>query len=126
MKPVNQVHPTVGTNVLKYYWVVESTGLAAYNGSLVFNYLDGDVVGTEASYIGARLVGIDWAKFTDVVDAAANTITIPFAGVSDIKGEYTAGLDADIPDQVPVITSYSIHYTKLYEFPSTCFGRASS
>ena len=43
----------------------------------------------------------------------ARTITTGFAAVSDILGTNTFAVPTDFPDSV--ITSYSIHYTKLYD-----------
>ncbi len=109
---INDNHPGVldNTNVLDYYWEAESDGITGFTGSLVLNYLDEDVQVTganvEADYISAALLlpGTSWSK-TDAVDDAANTITFNYSNVSSLDGEYTAGIDAALPNQVPEFSS---------------------
>jgi hypothetical protein len=115
---INDHHPgVIGiTNVLHYYWEVESSGIEGFSGSLVLNYKDGDVrvtgSNTEADYIAARLLipGTSWTKAapgaaTDNVDETGNTITFNYTTSNNLSGEYTAGMDLAIPDQVPEYTS---------------------
>ncbi|RLD62156.1 MAG: hypothetical protein DRJ01_06630, partial [Bacteroidetes bacterium] len=115
---INKTHPTVldPDNVLHYYWEVESSGITGFDGKLVLNYLDEDVkvTGTnkEADYIAAGLLtpGSSWMKVapgstTDNVDEVNNTITFDYLSSNSISGEYAAGIDAAIPDQVPEFTS---------------------
>ena len=110
---INDNHPGVldNNNVLDYYWEVESDGITGFNGSLVLNYLDEDVLvtgsNTEADYIAAALLipGTSWIKSIDDVDETANTITFNYAAVSSLNGEYTAGVDAALPNEVPEFTS---------------------
>ncbi len=113
---INSYHPTVSNpnDVLQYYWEVQSTGITGFEGNLTLNYSGGDVRGTESDYVAARLIvppGSDWSKAspgasTDNVNESANTISFDFpAGTSNLGGEYTAGNDAAIPDEVPVYTS---------------------
>ncbi|MCB9001848.1 MAG: hypothetical protein H6537_07760, partial [Bacteroidales bacterium] len=103
---VNDSHPAVidPTKVLHYYWSVESTGLTSFTGSLVFNYLDDDVIGTEADYYAARLTDNAWG-FPGTVDATNNTLTYHFTGDDNLGDEYTAGDDDAFPDDIPVFTS---------------------
>ena len=108
---INHSHPAVidPANVLDYFWEVESFNITGFSGNLVFNYLDEDVMGTqENNYIAARLIipGTSWSK-TSTVDDAANTITFNYTGTDNLSGEYTAGLDAAFPDDVPVYTTNS-------------------
>ncbi len=111
---INSNHPGVflEDNALQYYWELESSGIQGFNGNLVLNYLDGDVAvtgsNTEADYIAARLLipGTSWIKAapgaaTDNVDETANTITFNFSATNNLSGEYTAGIDNAIPDNVP-------------------------
>ncbi len=111
---VNSRHPSAQDSyrVLDYYWDVESTGIYGFNGALELHYDDDDVMqeaSDETGYIAARLLtpGITWEKATpgsdtDNVDEANNTISFTFTGGTDnLNGEYTAGLDSDIPDEVP-------------------------
>lgn len=113
---INDRHPTVTDpdNVLQYYWEVESSGISGFEGDILLHYSGTDVMGTESDYVAARLIvppGTDWSKAapgssTDNVDESTNTISFDFpAGTSNLGGEYTAGTDDAIPDQVPVYTS---------------------
>ena len=108
---INHSHPAVidPANVLDYFWEVESFGVNGFNGNLVFKYLDADVKGTqENNYIAARLIipGTSWSK-TTTVDDVANTITFNYTGTNNLSGEYTAGLDAAFPNDVPIYTTNS-------------------
>ncbi len=110
---INDHHPGVidDTNVLKYFWEVESSGIAGFNGSLVLNYEDADVqvtgVNTEADYIAARLIkpGTSWIKSIDNVDEIGDSIIYFYSGTDNLSGEYTAGIDAAIPTDIPEYTS---------------------
>ncbi|GAF04149.1 T9SS type A sorting domain-containing protein [Saccharicrinis fermentans] len=105
--PVNSKHPANidDANVLEYYWAVESVGLVGASGSLVLNYKDEDVQGDDANYYAERLLvpGTAWSE-SNSVDETANQITFTLSG-DDISGEYTAGLDAAFPDNIPQYTS---------------------
>jgi hypothetical protein len=107
VKPINQYHPTADDpdNVLQYFWVLSSNGISNYSGDIVFTYVQSDVRGNESEYLGARLQGFEWSKFLDVVDEVDNSITISFSGVNSLSGDYTAGLDLAIPDEVPLFRS---------------------
>jgi hypothetical protein len=115
VKPVNNNHPAVvdPNNVLKYYWTIESSGITGFSGAISLKYLSSDVRGTESSYIAARLLtpGTSWSKATpgpttDNVDESTQTIafTMP-AGTNNLNGDYTAGTDSAIPDDVPTYIS---------------------
>ncbi|MBN2480207.1 MAG: hypothetical protein JXB19_00580 [Bacteroidales bacterium] len=115
---INDRHPAVTDpdNVLQYYWEVESSGISDFEGNVQLHYADADVMGLESEYVAARLIvppGTDWSKAapgasTDNVDESLNTISFDFpAGTSSLGGEYTAGTDEAIPDEVPVYTSNS-------------------
>lgn len=99
-------HPAVtdASKVLQYYWSVESTGLTSFTGSLVFNYLDDDVMGTESDYYAAKLTNNAWG-FPGTIDITGNTLTYHFTGESNLGDEYTAGDDDAFPDDIPVFTS---------------------
>ena len=110
INPVNDYHPTLlnPLNALAYYWQAESSGISGLNASLVFGYLTADVNGTESAYVAARLVmpGGTWDKAapgaaTDNVSEAANTVSFYYTGSNNLNGDYTAGNDAAIPDEVP-------------------------
>jgi hypothetical protein len=109
---INSNHPSAihPTDVLDYYWEIESSGITGFTGSLELNYLEEDVqvtgTNTEADYIAASLLlpGTSWTK-TDAVDETANTITFSYPAVNSLTGEYTAGIDTALPDQVPEFIS---------------------
>lgn len=109
VNPVNEVHPTVTDplNSLKYYWQAESSGISGFSGNLRLSYLTEDVTGDEASYVAARLLlpGTTWDKAapgpsTDNVNETANTVTFYYTSADNLNGEYTAGTDTAIPDEV--------------------------
>ncbi|PLX21191.1 MAG: hypothetical protein C0599_08190, partial [Salinivirgaceae bacterium] len=115
---INSNHPGVidATNVLDYYWEIESNGITDFNGTIELNYLDRDVnvtgLNTEANYIATYLLlpGTSWSKAavgaaTDNVDETNDIITFNFSGLDDLSGEYTAGIDEALPDEVPEFTS---------------------
>lgn len=110
---VNSRHPAVidPSNVLQYYWDMETSDLTGFVGSLELNYLQGDVAGTdEDQYQAAQMEASDivW-KFFDSVDEDANTITFVFSSapgvVNNLTGEYTAGVETAFPGEVPVFTT---------------------
>ncbi|NOU17724.1 MAG: hypothetical protein HOO91_09210 [Bacteroidales bacterium] len=111
IKPINSNHPAVvdPTQVLKYYWGIASSGISGFASSLQLQYLASDVQGVESNYVAAKLLtpGTYWSKatpgpLTDNVDEINHHIdyTIP-AGTNDITGDYTAGINAALPDDVP-------------------------
>lgn len=115
---INSHHPGVidADNVLDYYWEIESNGITDFNGSAELNYLDRDVnvtgINTEANYIATHLLlpGTSWSKAaagsaTDNVDETNDIITFNFSGLDNLSGEYTAGIDEALPDEVPEFTS---------------------
>ncbi len=113
---INKYHPSAidPSNVLDYFWEMESIGITGFSGSLVLNYKSSDVVGgPESNYIAARLLlpGTSWSKAftgfgTDNVDETNHNITFSFpAGTSNLNGEYTAGNDPAIPNNIPEFTS---------------------
>lgn len=112
---INQKHPSAKEpyRVLNYYWEVESSAIEGFNGELNLFYADDDVMqdaGDEANYVAARLLapGTSWTKAasgSDNVIEDENRIHFTFSGVDNIGGEYTAGRDEDIPDNVPVYES---------------------
>lgn len=111
--PVNRKHITFDatqTDVLQYYWIVNSSNTSNFSTLIRSHYLQTDVVGNEAAYIGARLFDDSWAKYEEgpgivVVDEANNWINFVYQGVDNISGEYTAGIQPHIPDVVPLFIS---------------------
>ena len=115
LTPVNQYAPSVldPNNVLKYYWRMQSSGLAGFSGNIVLNYNSLDVVGgPESNYVSAWLEnpGTVWVKSatgaaTDNVDESLHTINFNFSGSSNISGYYTCGNDIAIPNNMPTYVS---------------------
>ena len=110
INPVNNYHPSVidPDSVLKFYWQIESSGISAFDGTLLLQYITGDVYGTESDYVAARLElpSNIWNKApvgpaTDNVDETNNQITFVYSGSNNLNGEYTAGEDTAIPGEVP-------------------------
>ncbi|OQC65230.1 MAG: hypothetical protein BWX49_00057 [Bacteroidetes bacterium ADurb.Bin008] len=111
---INSHHPSAydPANVLDYYWELESYGISGFDGNVVFNYKDADVRvtggNTEADYIAAAVMipGNSWAKYgTGDVDEDNNTIIFRYSGSNNLSGEYTAGIDVALPDNVPEFTN---------------------
>ena len=109
VNPVDNSHPSVldPMNVLKYYWQIESSGISGFDGSLLLQYLPGDVLGVESDYVAARLElpGSYWYKApvgpaTDNVNETTHQITFSYTGSSNLSGDYTAGNDSAIPDEL--------------------------
>jgi hypothetical protein len=133
-KPANEYHPTIDdgndvlaggdiNNVLQYYWTIKSTGLTGFKGDIQLFY-DQSLVSvadggySEADYIAARILNFnnptnDINKYSsdDLVDEGANEVnfnnTVVFDAVNSnsIAGDYFAGLDLAIPDNVATYTS---------------------
>ncbi len=117
---INSNHPGVldPTNVLDYFWEVESSGITGFDGILSLEYLDSDVQVTganaESDYIAAALLlpGTSWTKATagagdaaDRVYEASDSLLFYFSGSSSLSGEYTCGIDTAMPNNVPEFTS---------------------
>jgi hypothetical protein len=106
INPVNQLHMTAtGEDVLQYYWIVESHGLNGLNAEMQLHYSDDDLRGNANNYYTARLVGDGWQKLPVGVDTSNNLIEFYFGSASNMNGDYTAGIDPDIPAQIPVFMS---------------------
>lgn len=115
LNPINTNHPAVidPTNVLKYYWQIETSGVSNLDGSIKLDYLASDVQGTESDYVAAKLPApyTYWylappGASTDNVDEANHEITFPIvAGTNILTGDYTAGLNTAITDEVPTYQS---------------------
>jgi hypothetical protein len=110
VNPIDSYHPSIPDplNVLQYYWQIESSGISGFDGNVLFQYLPGDVVGVESNYVAAKLElpGNTWDKAapgpaTDNVDETNHQITFIYSASNNLNGEYTAGDDLVIPDEVP-------------------------
>jgi hypothetical protein len=95
VRNVNDAHPATtdaAATELNYYWNVRSTGFSGLSVNHSYQYVDADVNGTEASYVGGRYVNPAWTPIggtLGAVNAASNTIS--YTGVNYISGDFTAG-----------------------------------
>ncbi|WP_075602045.1 hypothetical protein [Saccharicrinis aurantiacus] len=126
VKGAKEVHPSVvdlsatawdeKDNVLKYYWIIDANGFNDFTGTITMSYPNSLVSVTAAGkayddYITARLLSRgtgDWNKDIGTIDTTNDILTFDFTTATDddgIIGDYTAGLDEAIPDQVPTYTS---------------------
>ncbi len=135
VRTATEFHPTVNdgndfygddrNNVLQYYWTLRASNINNMIADVSFFYNQSDVAEqdaavNEATYIPARILAFNNPsnlinKFTTspttVVDPALNTITFSlndvFNGVGSnfISGDYFAGDDRAIPDNVVTYTS---------------------
>ncbi len=102
-------------NSLQYHWIINADNISNTNfrSTMTLQYDQSSVAvtapRTEANYIPARILSDNNTtnsinKFTTTdLDETTNTITFDFASVTDagISGEYFAGVDLAIPDNVP-------------------------
>lgn len=112
VKPINAKHPSTrdaADTQLNYYWNVTRSGFSAFTVTHTYNYLQGDVTGTEASYRVGRYVFPNWTPIggiTGAIDTGTNVITL--TAVDYINGDYTAGLEDEFAG---VATYYSRNAT---------------
>lgn len=106
-------------NVLQYYWEVTSSGMTDFIGNLTFTYFGSDAYVTSPftlnDYNTARLLpdaSDTWNKletgFNYQSRDGSNTLSfdvISATGDAGIGGDYTAGVDGAIPNQVQTVTS---------------------
>ncbi|HNP18535.1 MAG TPA: T9SS type A sorting domain-containing protein [Fulvivirga sp.] len=131
VRPANEYHPTIndGTdvlatgdlnNVLQYYWSVEAASINGLIADMTLKYDQSHVLSAEPGathdeddYISARILTFnnpsnDINKFdATAVDEVANTIKFNFSGATSngISGDYFAGLDEAIPNNVATYTA---------------------
>ncbi len=133
VRPANECHPIIksdgtdnlapddSSNVLQYYWILKADGFTGFKADISFVYDNSDMLAedpgyTEADYIAARIlnnnnVDGDINKFfIENVDEATNTIIFHFNSENDdgIAGDYFAGIDLAIPDNVATYTTNGI------------------
>jgi hypothetical protein len=101
-------------NVLQYYYTIDADNVStSFNADAIMKY-DPDYVAvtapyTEAGYITASIFDDNnpteaISKASGVVNTLAKTLSFTFSGVTDdlISGDYFAGIDTAIPDNVPI------------------------
>ncbi|MEP2772267.1 MAG: LamG-like jellyroll fold domain-containing protein [Fulvivirga sp.] len=126
VSPANEYHPTIDdgndltaggdiNNVLQYYWALTAENITGLTSDVTFGYNDALVEaasGTEADYIAARILTFNNPtslinKFTtNEVNETTNEIEFFFNGddSNGISGDYFAGIDLAIPDNVATYT----------------------
>jgi len=99
-------------NVLQYHWTLDADGINGFSAQATMESYPDDVLVEDPpcqvdDYITASLIDAGmgtWDKF-DLADfnEATNELYFYFFGTDDlgIDGDYTAGIDDAIPDQVP-------------------------
>ncbi|PKP12172.1 MAG: hypothetical protein CVU09_01375 [Bacteroidetes bacterium HGW-Bacteroidetes-4] len=130
IRPVNELHPTVndGTNtlttgdinnVLKYYWILKTENISGLKSKIKMKFDESDMLLTEpgyaeTDYIGARILTFNNTseainKYTDpeAVDEINHEVIFTFNGENSdgISGDYFAGIDPAIPDNVATYTT---------------------
>ncbi len=126
VSPANEYHPTIDdgndvtaggdiNNVLQYYWSLTAENITGMTSDVAFRYNDALVQalnGSEADYIAARILTFNNPtnlinKFTtNEVNELTNEIDFAFNGSDSngISGDYFAGIDLAIPDNVATYT----------------------
>ncbi len=101
-------------NVLQYYYTIDADNISAsFNADAIMKYdaayVEVTAPYTESNYITASILEDNNPteainKSSGVVNTLAKTLTFSFAGVTDdqVSGDYFAGIDTAIPDNVPV------------------------
>jgi len=111
VNPINNNHPSTldPSNVLKYYWQIESSGISGFNGDLLLQYLPADIQGVESNYVAAYLEipGNYWytatpGPATDNVNETTHRISFNSAASNNLSGDYTAGIESAFPVEIPV------------------------
>ncbi|MCG8579561.1 MAG: hypothetical protein MI866_06580, partial [Bacteroidales bacterium] len=117
VKAADEYHPSVidPTNVLDYHWILKSENITGFTGEIRMNYDPNDVNvsggNTINDYISARLLADgsgQWNKPFGVIDQVNDELVYTYGTAitsSEITGDYTAGVDPAIPDQVPTYIS---------------------
>jgi hypothetical protein len=73
---------------LNRYWLLNSSGITGFSCDLIFNYVSGDIVGTESNIIGAVWDAGSWTK---IGQAGANQFsgsTEHFDSVTGLESQY--------------------------------------
>jgi hypothetical protein len=134
IRPANETHPAIINddelpigagpedfddlqNALKYHWIINADNATGLRSIMTLQYDQSAVQvtapRTEADYIPARILsdanptGLINKFTTAELNETLNAITFNFSGITDagISGQYFAGVDLAIPDNVPIYTT---------------------
>ncbi|WP_439183604.1 T9SS type A sorting domain-containing protein [Carboxylicivirga taeanensis] len=110
VKPVAELHPVAvaETNILGYYWRITSENMTGLSGELRLQYEAEDILLDEGQsiddWITAHLPANganSWSKNQGVIDASSQELVFDLPALAaGLDGDYTAGLDTVIPDEV--------------------------
>jgi hypothetical protein len=123
------------SNVLQYHWIITAANTSGLESNVTLQY-DQSLVAlanglTEADYIGARVRTSDNTvfKFPDLssVDETTNLISFSLNNVtnSEISGEYFAGVDCAIPNNILTYTTKGTGLTGNVNDPTMYVGDPS-
>ncbi len=96
LRLVNAKHPSTrvpADSQLNLYWSVDTTGFNNLTVTHTYEYVDGDVTGTEANYVTGRYVSPNWTPvngISGVLNTTTNTVSL--SNVSYINGNFTVGV----------------------------------
>lgn len=126
VKASDEAHVTVldKNNVLNYNWTLEASGVSAFTGNAVMQAIPTDAKVSAPNvidnYIAARILSgsIDWNKLSNIVEGSTliegydktnHRLVFRFSNTNAtlINGDYTAGIENAIPDQVPSYSTVS-------------------
>ncbi|MES2389692.1 MAG: T9SS type A sorting domain-containing protein [Bacteroidota bacterium] len=108
LRAVGSRHPVTGSNAASKYFIVRTAaGWTGISGTINYTYLNAEVTGTQASYIGKYLntrgTG-QWSANGAVVSNGGSTpnfnVTFTYTATSSFSGIYTAGEAAAFPSGI--------------------------
>nr|WP_319401635.1 hypothetical protein [uncultured Carboxylicivirga sp.] len=127
VKAANEPHVTIADanlgRVLQYNWTLDAQDITDFKGVIEMQPIASDAKGDESKYIAARfqIDDVEVNKYTeDSYDEGSHKLVIAFTDDNltdiDIDGDYTAGEESAIPDQIPAYISVA---NNNWEQPST-------
>jgi hypothetical protein len=105
VKTTGSRHPNAGANSLNMYWTI-TAGANITSADLTFQYLAGDIAGTESGYDLARWSGSAWETQAITVNTTAHTATKN--GVTAFS-DWTLGESGALPVELSAFTATVSH-----------------
>jgi hypothetical protein len=91
VKVTNAKHPNMpGSDYLTRYWTVTQSGMTGFNCNVTFDYVDADIIGSEANLSGAKWDAV-WTVLNPV-DQTNNRFGASVSGFSDFSAGKAAPL----------------------------------